>query len=184
MKEQSVPYEVEPLKPRSLFNISEDLEKLNDLLDECGDDTQQQELIAQWFEQLGNERDTKLDAYAALINEMLARAEVRKAEAKRLLSLAATDENRARLLKERLQSFFETHDLKTVETSRYKLSLQRNGGKAPLVLKEGLTPTQLPERFQKISIDADSAAIRKALEAGEQLDFATLGDRGTSLRIK
>jgi len=34
---------------RTLFNISEDLERLNDL-DEVGDDIQQQNLIAQWFE--------------------------------------------------------------------------------------------------------------------------------------
>jgi len=42
------------------------LERLNDLLDEVGDDIQQQNLIAQWFEQLGEERDRKLDAYAPL----------------------------------------------------------------------------------------------------------------------
>lgn len=184
--EQSVPYQLDPqqLKPRTLFNISEDMEKLNELLDDCSHEPQQQELITQWLELLGNERDAKLDGYAALIAEMLARAEVRKAEAKRLMELAVTDENRARLLKERLQWFFETHNLKTIETLRYKLSLQRNGGKAPLILKSGLTPTHLPERFQKISIDPNPVAIREALEAGEELDFAQLGDRGTSLRIK
>jgi len=45
------------------------LERLNDLLDEVGDDIQQQNLIAQWFEQLGEERDRKLDAYTALITD-------------------------------------------------------------------------------------------------------------------
>jgi len=60
---------------RTLFNISE---RLNDL-HEVGDDIQQQNLIAQWFEQLGEERDRKLDAYAALITEMTARAAMRKA---------------------------------------------------------------------------------------------------------
>lgn len=169
---------------RSLFSISDDLEKLNELLDECGNDSQQQELINHWFEELGNERDRKLDNYCALIAEMSARAEVRKAEAKRLSQLAAVDEQRARLLKERLKWFFETHNLKAVETPRYRLSVAKNGGKAPLILNDGITPTQLPERFVKVSIDPDTTAIREALEAGEQLDFATLGDRGTSLRIK
>lgn len=171
-------------KPRSLFNISEDLEKLNELLDEVSDDTQQQELLSHWFTQLGTERDRKLDAYAALIAEMLARAEVRKTEAKRMMELATSDEQRARLLKERLKWFFETHQLKTVETPRYRLSLAKNGGKAPLILKAGLAPQQLPKRFQTVSIEPNTNAIRAALEAGEDLDFATLGDRGTSLRIK
>lgn len=171
-------------KPRSLFNISEDLEKLNEILDEASDDTQQQELLSQWFAQLGEERDRKLDAYAALIAEMLARAEVRKTEAKRLTELAAADEQRARLLKERLKWFFETHHLKTVETARYRLSITKNGGKAPLILKAGIAPQQLPQRFQTVSVEPNTSAIRAALEAGEDLDFATLGDRGTSLRIK
>jgi len=50
------------------------------LLDEVGDDIQQQNLIAQWFEQLGEERDRKLDAYAAPIIKMTARAAMRKAD--------------------------------------------------------------------------------------------------------
>ena len=172
-------------KPRTLFNISSDLKRLNHLLDESdGNDTQQQELIAQWFEQLGDESDHKLDQYAALITEMAFRALARKAKAQRLMELAAVDENRARLLKDRLKWFFETHNLKTVETARYKLSYQRNGDKAPLILKDGLSPTELPERFQKVSIDANTAASRSALEAGEVLEWAELGERGTSLRIK
>jgi len=61
-------------------------------LDEVGDDIQQQNLIAQWFEQLGEERDRKLDAYA-LITEMTARAAMRKAELQ-LQELASSNENR------------------------------------------------------------------------------------------
>lgn len=185
MTEQPASQEVEAQRQtRSLFSISDDLEKLHELLDESGDDIQQQELIAQWFEQLETERDRKLDDYCALISEIVARAEVRKTEAKRLMELAATDENKARLLKERLKWFLETHNFKTLETPRYRLLVAKNGGKTPVILKDGLTPTQLPERFQKVSIDLNTTAIREALEAGENLDFAQLGDRGTSLRIK
>lgn len=176
--------EIKQPKTRTLFAIGDDLEKLNELLDSVADDAQQQELIAQWFETLGEERDKKLDGYAALITEMTARAELRKSEAKRLQQLAAEDENRARLLKDRLKLFFELHELKAVQTSRYKLSLAKNGGRQPLILDESVPVTQLPERFQKVSIDPDATAIRDALERGEKLDFAHLAERGTSLRIK
>lgn len=169
---------------RSLFNISDDLEKLNELLDETSDDVRQQELLNEWFVQLGTERDRKLDDYAALMSEMLTRAEIRKSEAKRMMELAQKDEQRARILKERLKWFFETHQLKTIETSRYRLSLAKNGGKTPLIIKPGISPGQLPQRFQTVSIEPNTDAIRTALEAGEDLDFATLGERGTSLRIK
>lgn len=177
---------IKQLQPNSsnLFNISDDLEKLNELLCECGDDTQQQELIAQWLEQMGEERDKKLDAYAALIIEMLARAEMRKAEALRMMQLAAADENRAQLLKDKLKCFFESHNLKIVETARYQLTLSKKGGKQPLILKEGLSPTKLPECFQKVTVDYDTTAIRSALERGEALEWAVLGERGSNIRIK
>jgi len=100
------------------------------------------------------------------------------------MELASTEENRAKFLKDRLKWFFETHSIRTVETARYRLSLARNGGKAPLILKDGVLPTELPNHFQRVSIDPDTTAIREALERGEQLDFAQLGDRGTSIRIK
>jgi len=75
MTEEAAPYRVEqPTSTRTLFAISDDLEKLSDLLDEC-DDTQQRQLINNWFEHLGVERECKLDNYCALIGEMLARAE-------------------------------------------------------------------------------------------------------------
>jgi hypothetical protein len=60
---------------------------------------------------------------------MEARAEARKGEAHRLLELASTDENRAKLLKDRLKWFFETHNVKTLETGRYRLSLERRSSK-------------------------------------------------------
>ena len=133
---------------------------------------------------MGDERDRKLDNYAALISEITARAELRKSEARRLMELAQVDENRAKLLKDRLKAFFEVHSLKTVETARYKLSLAKNGGKQPLILDDSIPVTQLPEQFQRVSVDPDTAAIRSALERGELLEFAQLGERGTSLRIK
>ncbi|MFB2979691.1 siphovirus Gp157 family protein [Microseira sp. BLCC-F43] len=172
-------------QPRTLFSISAEIGELTALLDEIEDnDSEGEQLITSWLEQLGEERDRKLDNYAALISELQARAAVRKAEAKRLSDLAAKDEKKAEMLKERLKYFFEVNKLKTIDTARYKLTLAKNGGKAPLIVDESVSPTSLPEKFQKISVDLDKAAIRSALEAGESLDFAHLGDRGSSLRIK
>jgi len=65
------------------------------------------------------------------------------------LQLASSNENRARLLKDRLKWFFETHGLKTIETPAYKLQLAKNGGKAPLILDESVPVAKLPERFRK-----------------------------------
>ena len=44
--------------------------------------------------------------------------------------------------------------------------------------------TKLPERFQKVSVDANTATIREALERGKHLNFAHLGERAMSMRIR
>jgi len=53
-----------------------------------------------------------------------------------------------------------------------------------LILDESVPVAKLPERFQKVSIDPNTMAIREALERGESLEFAMLGERATSMRIK
>jgi len=103
------------------------------LLDEVGDDIQQQNLIAQWFEQLG---ESAIASWMRiLITKMTARAAMRKAEDCSGQELASSNERTARSLKDRLKWFFETHGLKTIETPA-KLQLAKNGGKAPLILDD------------------------------------------------
>lgn len=170
---------------RTLFSISDDINELTRLLDDIeDDDLESEQLITSWLENLGEERDRKLDNYAAFISELEAKAEVRKKEAQRLAKLAASDEKRAAMLKEKLKWFFENNKLKTLETARYKLTLTKSGGKQPLILDDTISPTELPEKFQKNHVEADKTAIRAALEAGEELDFAHLGDRSSTIRIR
>ena len=114
-----------------------------------GDDEAQTEVVIQWFEQLGEERNQKLDNYAALIADIESRAQVRRDEAKRLVDRARIDENKAALLKERLRLFFESHGLKTVETSRYRLTLAQNGGKLPLLVD--VSVDGLPEEYIRLT---------------------------------
>ena len=168
---------------RTLFSIGDDLERLNELLDQTDGDTEQLTLINEWFSTLGEERDRKLDNYASLISEMTARAAIRKAEGQRMVELAASDELRAKQLKDRLKVFFEAHELKTINTQRYRLSLCNNSSR-PLVIDNDIAPKDLPEQYQKVSVEANNTAIRDALKAGEELPFARLGDAGKHIRIK
>lgn len=170
---------------RTLFDIGQDLATLADLLDEWDDgDEQQQQLINDWFDKLGAERDGKLDGYCCYIAELQAKADARRKEADRLAKLAQSDESRIKLLKERLKTFFQEHELKTVQTARYKLNLAKNGGKLPVILKDAIDYSAIDSRFQVISIELNKDAIREALQAGEQLEWARLAERGTNLRIK
>lgn len=186
---------------RSLFQISDDLLALDDLLSEVGGEITEDEAgaaLEKFFDELGEERDAKLDNYGALIRQYEAKAEARQAEAQRLQRLAATDANNAKRLKTRLLAFFELHGIKKLETLRFKFSVQANGGKAPLVVPEQWErePASAPEQFHHHVIQLDKEAIRAALEAVFDGDSAqveaeklmdagcSIAPRGAHLRIK
>lgn len=170
---------------RTLFQIGADAMALNELLEELEGDVSDPavaDAIDEWLSETGASFEAKLDGYAALIGERLALSKARKDEAKRLTELARGDEGMAARLKERLQRFFEENGIEKKETARYKFTLAQNGGVLPLILSEDITPADVGDEFT--SRVFDNAAIRAALESGMDCDFAALGARGTSLRIK
>jgi len=175
----------------SLFEISDAILHLNDQLDNLDDEDLDdealatiQEFLAGLLKETINQRDHKLDNYGALIREIKLRASVRKQEAERLIKLSRFDENRANRLEECLFKFLAAHNLKKLDTTRFRFSVCVNGGKLPLVLDEELEPDDFPEEYTYPVTVVDKVAIREALEAGKELTFAKLGERGSHLRIR
>jgi hypothetical protein len=129
-------------------------------------------------------RETKIEAYCHIINKLNTRAQWRRDEAQRLRSRADQDEKQSDWLKQKLHHYFESHGIKTLETDRYKVTLAKNGGKAPLVITADTS--DLPEDYTQteLLVKPDKEAIREDLEQGQELPFAHLGERGSSIRIK
>jgi hypothetical protein len=167
----------------TLFDLSTEIEKLEIELAASESAEQQEQLMAEYLQ---NKEDLKikLENYCGFISELEARAEVRKAEAKRLSDRAAVDANLAKRLKAMLLWYLKENDIKKVETVRYQISKAKNGGKQPLVINEDIPVTSIDERFQKVSIDFDKESIRLALENNEKLDFAYLKEREEGVRIR
>ena len=169
----------------TLLKISQDILDLEDHLFALEGDTEAQtEITDAWLSAL-DARDDKLDNYAALIREIELRAAARKEEAERLAKLVKQDMNHAEHLKNRLKFFFQTHQHKTIDTERFRISLVQNGGKTPVVLHTA-DPEALPEgfRLELVQYKPNMEAIREALDRGEDLEFAEYGERGSNLRIR
>jgi hypothetical protein len=62
-----------------------------------------------------------------------------------------------------------------------KASIVKNGGKPPLIIS--VEPKDLPEDFRKVEYKANNEAIRTALEKGDAVPGAELGERGEHLTI-
>lgn len=174
---------------RSLFSISDDLLALADLLTEVGGDVSDDDAgaaLESWFDALGDERDRKIDAYCALIQEMTARSKAREDEAKRLQRLAVVDLDAVKRLKDRLKAFLDLHGLTKLETARFKVSVAKNGGLSPLIYPGEWEehPETAPPEWQKRIVTVNLAALREAVEAGQEIPGCSLAERGTHLRIK
>lgn len=169
---------------KTLFEISDEILGLDTLLDtvEEGDDEGQRAILEGYMSTLEDDLEHKLDNYCAFISELEARAAVRKQESDRVLQLSKIDANKADRLKAMLKWFFATHELTKYETKRYRVTLCTNGGKLPLLIN----PELISEEFvnEVISLVVDHDRIREALEAGEVVEGAMLGERDTHLRIK
>ena len=169
---------------RTLLDITEDLQALDDLLTETGGDVSGVEAtVDAWLAELEQNLKGKVDNYAALITAMNARAEVRKAEADRLYHRAKVDVNNARFLRDRLKFALEQRGISKLETARYKVGVAKVGGSIPVIIPD---VSALPSEFIRVTEvrDADKDAIRKALESGQQVPGAELGARGTCLSIR
>ena len=183
-------------RKRNIFDIDAELDQIAMAFDQLADTGEESEVLAAieaYFGDLLNDRDKKIDSYCYLIDEYLAKAAARKAEAARIAALAKTDENNAAKLKARLKIYFEANEITKMETKLHKLSIVGNGGVQALTLHPDVTENPeaiLPKEFQKVTVTPNADAIRAELAKPEadQLplikQLAKLELRGTSLRIK
>ena len=69
-----------------------------------------------------------------------------------------------------------------IKGSVFTLAIQKNGGKAPVVLDVAVE--ELPDELVRVKEEADIEAIRDYLENNPECKYAHIGERGESLRIK
>lgn len=127
---------------------------------------------------IGDGLTQKAAAYIQIIRERESMAEVRKQESSRLRDLARQDESVVEHLKLRLMSVMQGMGEKRIETPVGKISLCQNSV-APVVFSP-----DIPVPASYLRMEPDTGAIRAALLAGEDLDFAVFGERGFHVRIK
>jgi len=177
-------------KKRTLWNIQDDLLALEELMEETGGDISDPRAEAafdQFAAELQSDFNRKADGYAGYIAELTARSEARKEESDRLLQRSKIDGNLAKSLKDRLKIAMESLGKQKHETTRYKLSVCKAGGKPSIRIADdfAIQPEKLPEQFRLTvtTVKPDSEKIRAALEAGEHLEFASILEKSTYLRI-
>lgn len=121
----------------------------------------------------------KAEAYAIIISEVTAKAAQLNSEAKRLTAWADSLTNKAARMKDALMFSMDAVGAKKIETDHFRFSIAGNGGKKPLKITG-----EVPEAYTIMKPEIDTKGIRDALEAGMELNFAHLEERGRHLNIK
>ena len=162
----------------TLYELTDELMTLAEMMEDA--DTEEQVLL-DTIEAVGGEYDAKIENYCKLIKNLDAESNALKEESKRLASRQKTiDGNIARLKAFMMESMKQTGRSDAGGLLRARIA--KNGGVLPLIMSA--SPEELPQEFQKVTIEANNEAIRKALDEGQELEFAQYGERGESLRIK
>ena len=128
--------------------------------------------------------EQKLDSYGVVINELSDDIEKLDKEIKRLTERKRMIDGNITRMKGAIKDAMVSIGKKKIKGDKFTWTIAKNGGKRPVIMKEGVNILEIPERFQDWTVKPDREQIREALENGEELDFATLGERGESLRLK
>lgn len=155
---------IEERLSRPLYEIAADLRLLEEALPDASDE-EAEALLRRFLSETEQELEAKLDRYCQLLREIETRADARAREAKRLNMLATTDARQVERMKETLLCFLQERDVRKVETQRFKIRRQQNGGAAPMILL--VPPERLPDDLRYITYNPHIEVLRQRLVAME-----------------
>lgn len=131
----------------------------------------------QVFNELEGLAEDKIEAYAVIIKESLAEAEMIKAEADRLSAMMKKKLNLAEKLKKNLDEFMVEQGRDKFESVKTKISYR----KSTALEIDGTA--EVPVKFQKIKTEIDKTAITNFLKEGNVLEGFQLVER-RNIQIK
>lgn len=129
------------------------------------------------------ERKTKIRNVGLWYKNLKADVAALKAEEKSFADRRKSAENIMNGVKGWLEYALNGQAFET-EDKAISIKTVGNGGLMPLVYDKTINLEDIPAAYRKVEYSYDNDAIRRALDAGEELDFARYGERGTHLVIK
>lgn len=165
----------------NLFELTEEYFQLMQMAEDPEVDP---EVFADTMEGLTGDIMEKADSYAYVISVINGDIDVIDAEIKRLQERKRTLTNNVDSIKKNLYNTMQAIGIRKIKTAKHNFTIAKNGGKIPVVYAPDMDIAKIPLDFVKVVQEVDKDAVREYLESGNELDFARLGERGESLRIK
>lgn len=164
----------------NLYELTGQLLQLQEMLEDPEVDAQ---VINDTMQAVEGEIELKADGYAKVIKNFEGYVTAIEAEQERLTARKNLLKSGIKRLKDNLQESMQATGKLKFKTDLFSFAIQKNGGKAPVILDVKDT-TELPDELVRIKEEADLDAIRALIEKDGSCKYAHLGERGESLRIK
>ena len=132
---------------------------------------------------ISDQIEVKADNYGKIIRNLESDLSAIKAEQTRLAARKKTIENNVEKLKENLKFSMQSLGLNKFKTELFSFTIQKNGGKAPVIMDVTDT-SKLPDELVRITEEPNIDAIRELLDRDGSSIYAHYGERGESLRIR
>lgn len=161
----------------NLYELTKEWEAVFDML---LDPEVPEEAIFDTIEMIEIDMDAKADNYAKIIRSVEDDIGKIDAEIKRLQERKMGFANRRDWLKKCLENMMRATGRTKFKTPLFSFNIQKNGGVLPVILNPD---EPVPDEWRKPG-EPDNGKIREYLQNGGTLAFASLGERGESLRIR
>lgn len=160
----------------NLFDITKEFQQLYDL---ATDPEVDPDVFSDTLEALTGELEVKGRGYVCVIKQLEMEAKQAKEISQQFVDKQKLRENRIKHMKDTLLYAMSKIGTDKIEAGEWTIKVQKNGGLQPMII-DG----EVPHNYTIIVEEPNKEKIRKALESGEELDFAHLEERGKHISIK
>ena len=173
----AITYQDREVNMGSLYEIDIELQRIMSEAEEQAieNDGEISDIIAERLEGLQQDRDVKIGNICRYIKSLNGEAEMVKAEANKLTDRAKVTENKAEFLKKYLSGFIPEGQKFSDENS--KISWRKSKS---IIISEH---AEIPEEYQKVTVEPDKTALKKAVESGEKITGVALLEK-QNIQIK
>ena len=160
----------------TLFELVSDMQELYEMATDPECDPQ---ALADTIEGILGMIEAKAGGYCNVIKTLEMEQKQAKELSQAFADKAKVRENNIKRMKEMLLYAMDRLGKTEMEAGDFTFKVQKNGGQQPLKI-DG----EVPDNYKKVIYEDDKELIRKALNDGEELEFAHLEPRGRHIVIK
>ena len=166
----------------TLFDLTGQMLELKNMLCECTDDTELEQVINDSIESVEGALEVKAEGYVKVIQQMEMEQERCDQHACEWQMKSNIRKNAIKRMKDKLtQALIAIDKADGIKAGDYTLKVVKNGGQAPIIYDD---ESAIPQSLMRIKYEKDAKLIREYLTEHPETSWAHIGERGVHLGIK